>query len=104
MISLVHLREVKLGGFSGHEYYCCLDMVQLLLASAPTLERMVVTAKVKGRWRPKFNIMKVLESSLPRGRGKWTARRVDKTAAIWEYEWTLGNKMPVTGARDALNY
>jgi hypothetical protein len=44
VISLEHLRKVKLCGFSGQEHYC-LDMVQLLLVSAPALERMIVTAR-----------------------------------------------------------
>jgi hypothetical protein len=88
VISLEHLREVKLGGFSGKEHYC-LDMVQLLLLSAPALERMIVTAKasVEYSWLPKLMLVQSLESSLPCGRGKWTALRDANSAVTSAYEW-----------------
>jgi hypothetical protein len=90
IISLEHLREVKLGGFTGQEY-CCLGMVELLLASAPALERMIVTPKSsRDGWRcPNLVLKESPEQSLPRGRGKWTAcRATDETEMTLEYEWT----------------
>ena len=89
VILLEHLREVKLGGFSGREH-CCLDLVQLLLASAPALERIILTARAsfEFEWLPVLMLAESLESSLPRCRGQWTARRATNDAAIIsEYEW-----------------
>jgi hypothetical protein len=90
VISLELLHEVKFSGFSGQEY-CCVDMVELLLASAPALERMIVTTKASREgWQcPNLVLRESLEKSLPRGRGKWIARRATEAAAMTlEYEWT----------------
>jgi hypothetical protein len=92
VLSLEHLRKVKLGSFSGQEHYC-LDMARLLLASAPVLESITVTAKTSIEpWCDDQELMLVesLESSLPRGRGKWTARRAANATVTLEYEWTQG--------------
>ena len=87
---------VKLSGFSGQDHYF-LDMVEFLLASTPVLENMIVTSKLS---------MESLESSLPQGRGKWTARHATDDAAITsEYEWTPNMEMfAVNGAGDVSQY
>ncbi|CAM0885544.1 unnamed protein product [Alopecurus aequalis] len=88
MISLEHLQEVKLCGFSGQEQ-CCLDILDLL-TSVPALDKMIVTAKTSmGGWgRNKIVLAKSLESSLPRGRGKWTAcSATDDATVTMEYKW-----------------
>jgi hypothetical protein len=77
---------------SGQEHFC-LDMVRFLLASAPVLESITVTAKTSIEpWCDEQELMLVesLESSLPRGRGKWTARRAANATVTLEYEWTQG--------------
>ena len=94
VISLEHLREVKLGGFSGQEH-CCLDMVELLLATAPALEKMVVTPG-KCREGSVLVFAESLESTLPCSRGKWIAHHASDDAAVTlEYEWTPNMEMLV---------
>lgn len=86
MISLKHLQDVDFGGFSGKDY--CLDMVQLLLASAPALERMVLRTKAsrEGRQLEKI-VMESLVSRLPRGKGNWIAHLAANVSSA-EYVWT----------------
>ena len=97
VVSLKYLREVEFSGFSGQGY--CFDLVQLLLVSAPALERMLLTmqAHKEGCRRPTIDLSS-LESRLPRGRGKWTARLAFNVAAL---EWTPYSSMPEVGAGDA---
>jgi hypothetical protein len=102
---LEHLRKVKLCGFSGQEHYC-LDMVQLLLVSAPMLERMIVTARTTIEYSslPKLMLTEVLESCLPRGRGKWTAVRAANATVTSEYEWRPNLEMLANKVEDSSFY
>ncbi|KAM3317176.1 hypothetical protein ACQJBY_035048 [Aegilops geniculata] len=98
VISLDHLQEVEFSGFSGQEY--CLDMVQLLFTSAPTLERMLLTTHVstEGCSRPPTIATESLELRLPRGTGKWTAH---PSANMTTLEWTSASSTMLAGAVDA---
>ncbi|KAF7005263.1 hypothetical protein CFC21_020397 [Triticum aestivum] len=97
VVSLKYLREVEFSGFSGQGY--CFDLVQLLLLSAPALERMILTmqAPKEGCRRPTIDLSS-LESRLPHGTGKWTARLAFNVAAL---EWTPYSSMPEVGTGDA---
>jgi hypothetical protein len=105
VISLEHLRKVKLSGFSGQEHYCH-DMVQLLLVSAPALERMIVTARttIEYSWRPKLMLAESLEAFLPQGKGKWTAVRAANAMVTSEYVWMPHPEMLATKEGDASFY
>ncbi|XP_044414593.1 uncharacterized protein [Triticum aestivum] len=98
VISLDHLQEVEFSGFSGQEY--CLDMVQLLFTSAPTLEKMLLTTHVStdGCSHPPTIAMEPLELRLPRGMGKWTAH---PSANMTTLEWTPASSTMLAGAVDA---
>ncbi|XBH60418.1 hypothetical protein VPH35_115022 [Triticum aestivum] len=97
VVSLKYLREVEFSGFSGQGY--CFDLVLLLLVSAPTLERMLLTTQApeEGCRRPTIDLSS-LESRLPPSTGKWTARLAFNVAAL---EWTPDSSMPEVGAGDA---
>jgi hypothetical protein len=81
-------------------------MVQLLLVSAPTLKRMIVTAKtsIKYSSRPKLILAESLESFLPQGKGKWTAVRAANAMVTSEYVWMLHPEMLATKEGDASFY
>nr|XP_020184725.1 uncharacterized protein LOC109770435 [Aegilops tauschii subsp. strangulata] len=93
VVSLKYLREVEFSGFSGQGY--CFDLVQLLLVSAPALERMLLTMQPpeEGCRRPTIDL-ELLKSRLPRGMGKWTTRPTANAEAM---EWTPDSSMPKVG-------
>ena len=89
-IALPHLREAAFGGFAA-----CYHLAPLLLAGAPGLEAMTVAANGRElallgkRWRPRMRLERILESRLPRSRGRWAASCKGDAAGAPAYRWAL---------------
>ncbi|CAN6168342.1 unnamed protein product [Urochloa humidicola] len=87
-IALPQLREAAFVGFAA-----CYHLAPLLLAGAPGLEAMTVAASdrelalLKKRWRQRMRLERILESRLPRSRGRWAASCGRAAAGAPVYQW-----------------